>query len=921
MTHPTISLPTFEEDVFVPNHFQEDIFNFISNPTKGNLMVIAKAGTGKTQTILEAVKSIPTNKKVIILAFSKHIADELREKVPRNIEVRTTHSMGFEAIRDYNGERKTFGGNKNKIYKILDDVVRARNERFIAKKDKSELISKPLLEEFKTKMVHTVEQFRNALLIVNEENLNAIAYKFELTITSISTEAKLEIIEKVLEGDRADTINIDFTDMVYLSTSMMMPFRKFDYVFVDETQDIAESQLRMLLMLRNENGRIIAVGDEKQCIIEGTKVSTPSGYRRIEDIVNETHIQCGIGNGMTDFVLPQEVFKKEVFNEPVVRITTKTGKELTTTAEHTHFARYQDGYQRVKQNDQYLVYLMYREEFGYRIGFTKGHKARTNQEVADKVWFLDSVKTRREANYLEQFYSVKYGLPRWIFRSYLGDVSYEQEDIKKLFSSLDTESGAKELLKSKNMFIEYPHHVPKCSTLDRRRNFSITMCGDWRQEKDGKKNPTMHRYSISGSNSEDGEKLKALGLNIRQAKTPGTWRLESSSSKLSDIYDKLRKVQSVMDVNIIESARLGERALTLTPASHVFPGMGIYIEENGNIIEDEVIDVQHETYTGNVYDINVSRYHNYVANGIVTHNSIYAFRGADTDAMEKIRIATRAEQLPLNICYRCPRTHIKMANHFVPDMEPAPDASDGEMFVISGEMLYQHIQPGDLAICRNNAPLIRPALALLKRGVKVNIRGQNLRRSLIDLIKETKTNDVGKMCGMLIDYRESEVARLQSKGKNPLAVIDKVGVILEFAQDSVTVQELINYINILLNDTDAEITFSTIHGAKGLESENIFFINSFLIPSPYAVQDWELQGEDNIMYVALTRAKKKLFFVDIHDRGISPEIQEYIENRNDMIRHAINSVKLDSKYNKTDSTKVVFDEEYVTDLLSKKGQR
>ena len=920
MTHPTISLPTFEEDVFVPNHFQEDIFTFIADPTKGNLMVIAKAGTGKTQTILEAVKLIPANKKVIILAFSKHIADELREKVPRNIEVRTTHSMGFEAIRDFNGSRKTFGGNKNKIYKILDEVIRARNERFIKKNNKSELISKPLLDEFKTKMVHTVEQFRNTLMLVNEENLNAIAFKFELTITSISTEAKLEIIENVLEGDRADTINIDYTDMIYLSTSMMMPFRKFDYVFVDETQDIAESQLRMLLMLRNENGRIIAVGDEKQCVIEGTKISTSEGLKNVEDITTEDNVLCGMGNVSTIYAPVQEIFNKEVHDNSVIRIVTESGKELVTTPEHIHFARYQDGYQRAGQNDHFLVYLMYKEEFGYRIGFTKGHKARTNQEGADKVWFLDSVETRREANYLEQFYSVKYGLPRWIFRSYLGDVSYEQEDIQKLFSSLDTEFGAKKLLKSKNMFIDYPHHTPKCSTLDRRRNFSITICGDWRQEKDGNKNPTMHRYAISGSNLEDGEKLRALGLNVRQAKTPGTWRLESSSSKLGDIYEKLRKVQSVMDVNIIETARLGDRALTLTPASHILPGMGIFIEDDGKVIEDKVIKVDSERYTGRVYDINIDRYHNYVANGIVTHNSIYAFRGADTDAMKKIGLATSAEQLPLNICYRCPKTHIKMANQYVPDMEPAPDAIDGELFVISGEMLYQHIQPGDLAICRNNAPLIRPALALLKQGIKVNIRGQNLRKSLIDLIKETKTNDIGRMCNMIIEFREEEVERLQKKGKNPLSIIDKVGVILEFARDSVTVQELINYINILLNDTDAEITFSTVHGAKGLESENIFFINSFLIPSPYAVQEWELQGEENIMYVALTRAKKKLYFVDVHDNGISPEVQDHIEYRNNMIRHAIKSVEIDSGNDNANATNVVFDEDYVTDLLSKKAQ-
>ena len=546
---------------FIPNHCQENIFDFIMNESKGNLMVSAKAGTGKTITIVEAVKLIPEHKSVIILAFSKHIADELRDKVPKNVEVRTTHSMGFEAIRDFNGGRRTFSGNQSKMYKIIRKVIDDRNHKYALEKNKHKIISNGLFNEIKSKLVHTIDHFRNSLMPVTEENLNLISFKFELSIP-ISAETELEIIEKALEADRADTINIDYTDMIYLSTSMMMPFRKFDYIFVDETQDIAESQLRMLLMLRNKNGRIIAVGDEKQ--------------------------------------------------------------------------------------------------------------------------------------------------------------------------------------------------------------------------------------------------------------------------------------------------------------------------------------------------------------------AIYAFRGADTDAMEKIKLATKADELPLNICYRCPKSHIIMANQFVPDMEPAPDAIDGEIFVISGEVLYQYIQPGDLAICRNNAPLVRPALTLLRQGVKVNIRGQNLKKSLIDLIKETGSDNIPTMRSMLIEYRETEVEKLRKKGKNPLSIIDKVGVILEFAKESENVRELINYIDILLNDTDAEITFSTVHGAKGLESENIFFINSFLIPSPYAKQDWELQGEDNIMYVALTRAMKKLYFVDIHDRDITPGIADYIESRNMTIRHALTSVQSESK--EDDDTIPIenpFDKDYLEELLKK----
>ena len=876
--------------IFIPNRFQKDIFNFISDDTKGNLIVEALAGTGKTLTIIKALDLIPRNKKVLLLAYNHHIMMDLRTKAPKWVDVRTTHSVGLETIKNFNETEETNHSDnvKYKMNNILKDVIADRNRKYQIANNASEVIDKQLFKKLQFRLESVINHFRNALLVVNEKELNYVTQKYDLYMPCLPAQTVLELISESLKRDMEDTVNVDFTDMLYLPTAMFMQFNKYDFILVDETQDINESQLRMILMLREpKNGRIIAIGDRKQCVIEGTNISTNKGRKKVEQITKEDSIQCGIGNVVTDFVNPQDIFVKEVINKSMIKIITKKGNELITTPEHIHFARYQEGYKNNSVGKNFIVYLMYKEDLGYRVGFTKSHKARVNQENADKVWFLDSVETLREANYLEQLYSVKYGLPRWIFRTNLDNVSYTQNDIKNLFSSLNTESGAKRLLKFKNMYIEYPHHIPKCSTIKRRRNFSITMCGDWIQEKNGRKNPTMHRYSISGSSHEDGELLKSIGLNVRQAKTPGSWRVESSSSKLSNVYEILKQVQSVMDVNVIETARLGSRALTLTPASHVLTGMGIYIESDGKIIEDIVIDVRHEKYSGKVYDINVNRYHNYIANGIVTHNSLYGFRGADNRAMDKVKKATDADQLPLNICYRCPKLHIQLANEFVPEMESAPNAIDGEVYKISGDRMNEIIRPGDIAICRNNAPLIRPALALLKQGIKINIRGQNLKKYLIELIEKTKTNDVKEMVRMLKEYRDAEVKKLKDKNINPLTVIDKVRVIIEFSKDAHNVKEIINYINVLFNDKDAQITFSTVHGAKGTESGNIFFINSFLIPSSYALQEWEIQGEKNIMYVALTRSKNKLYFVDIHSWEPSETTMKRIDHRNIKLKEAI----------------------------------
>jgi DNA helicase-2/ATP-dependent DNA helicase PcrA len=59
----------------------------------------------------------------------------------------------------------------------------------------------------------------------------------------------------------------------------------------------------------------------------------------------------------------------------------------------------------------------------------------------------------------------------------------------------------------------------------------------------------------------------------------------------------------------------------------------------------------------------------------------------------------------------------------------------------------------------------------------------------------------------------------------------------------------------------AGICFSTIHKAKGLEADTVHIICPELMPSKMAKKDWQYVQEDNLIYVAYTRAKKTLNFV------------------------------------------------------------
>ncbi|MDP2650419.1 MAG: 3'-5' exonuclease, partial [bacterium] len=96
---------------------------------------------------------------------------------------------------------------------------------------------------------------------------------------------------------------------------------------------------------------------------------------------------------------------------------------------------------------------------------------------------------------------------------------------------------------------------------------------------------------------------------------------------------------AIPECEVVEVARLGKVndgrgtknacSLPFLPASSVREGMALCDAEGmWNVVEKiECMPNSHST----VYDLNIERSHNFIANGIVTHNSIYSWRGANLE--------------------------------------------------------------------------------------------------------------------------------------------------------------------------------------------------------------------------------------------------------------------------------------------------
>lgn len=255
------------------------------------------------------------------------------------------------------------------------------------------------------------------------------------------------------------------------------------------------------------------------------------------------------------------------------------------------------------------------------------------------------------------------------------------------------------------------------------------------------------------------------------------------------------------------------------------------------------------------------------------NQAIYGFRGADADAMDKVIAALNATVLPLSLCYRNSQAVVRFVNEELPQIkhECLPDATEGEVLTIATQDLQACVKPGDMVICRTNAPLVKPAFDLIRRGIKAVIMGRSIGEELVNLInrvtKRINTDNLEVILSELGQYQSQECDRLLRQGKEAQAqaLEDKVDTIFALADGCKLLSELVDKAESIFSDDAKGVVFSSAHRAKGLEADSVFILKYELMPHPMSLKSgkaWQLKQETNCKFVALTRAKLKLYFVE-----------------------------------------------------------
>lgn len=267
------------------------------------------------------------------------------------------------------------------------------------------------------------------------------------------------------------------------------------------------------------------------------------------------------------------------------------------------------------------------------------------------------------------------------------------------------------------------------------------------------------------------------------------------------------------------------------------------------------------------------------------HQALYAFTGADSAALDLIQEEFQAVRLPLSISYRCPQAVVAEARKHVSHIEAAPNAP-------MGEVRHESLSKMDLAtrflgertsaiICRYNKPLVSLSLSLLGAGVPCRIEGRDIGKNLTTLMQrvcggvEEDSMTYAETVSCLEEWLRVEVAQAQekedaSREKVAQDKFDCLALLLNKMLFSHGVETRGGWVravckqieDMFADDVKGLLVLSSIHKAKGREWDTVFWLQVPPRPTKAPLKDWEIETEVCCNYVAPTRAKNTLIFLE-----------------------------------------------------------
>jgi len=698
------------KNVLKTNDFQKIAIKHKSGP----LLVVAGAGTGKTRVITERIKNLIEHEnalpeEILALTFTEKAANEMLERIgdvmPLGYEepwVYTFHSFADRVLR---AEGLEIGLDPSyKIISTPDQWLLVRKNLF-----KFELkYFRPLGNP--TKFIAAILKFISR---IQDENTSVETFSKYVQELEDKDEEKIRWLELAKFYQKYQELKIanskmDFGDLIMWTIKLFKERpallkkyqNQFKHILVDEFQDTNHAQYELVKLLypngsakteidgneilgrtpkilQEDIRSLLVVGDDSQCLPPSARVSIPSGFKEIKNIKMGDAVLTAVGKGHTSISKVSKVFMRKR-SAKFITFRTEDNKEITITNNHKVFCFLPGHY---KSKDYHFVYLMNQESLGWRVGVTNNLPARLRLEHhADRIFALGSFKTDQEARFYESYISAKYGLPTVPF-SVRPNQAISGEWLVKLFKDLDTRSNAQTLANDFDLELDSPVFIVDGVTrgASKRVKINLLMCQRNYRSKTHKEgfvgNPNVtHHIHLETSNEEILGILEKNGFSLHNAKKGKRFRF--STQDLSEAWKVAEKLRAITGGFIDKKFKVGRYnhqhlPARIVPASHVFPGMYLPVLVDKHIEYKMVVLREEKTKESETYDLEIERTHNFIADGIVVHNSIYKFRGAAvSNILEFMKDYPSAQMVTLLKNYRSTQRILDPAYKLIKNNNP-----------------------------------------------------------------------------------------------------------------------------------------------------------------------------------------------------------------------------------------------------------
>lgn len=670
---------------------------------EGPVMLVAGPGTGKTQTLALRIANIIRKTDT---PASSILALTYTESGARAMKSRLTDMIGSEA---YYANISTFHAFCQGVIKDNPDVftINPASEP-LSDLEKLKLI-RGLIDNSNLTVLrptgapyHYASAILGAISDLKREGVDPkefeellIAEDLFLRSDDVSELKKTEIAKRQRNLAKNKELNLlfrkyqsflksegsfDFEDMI---ASVVDAFKvneellfscqeKYLYILVDEYQDTNSAQNELMLLLAKywgEQANVFVTGDPDQCLPGDTLIATEDGEVPIKNIKIGDKVLSAVGKGYTSYVPVTNTFKNKRLAK-MITLTLETGQVITSTHNHKMFCYIPPR----EQTNYWYVYLMFKKGLGWRIGTTIGLSHRLKLEAdADKIVGIKKCDSEAEARYFELVYSLKYQIPTVVFK--FRNTMISGEWLTRLYKEFDTIANAKKLANDLGINLDEPHYQ-RDGTIFGKGRTKINLYMNSRSyrtkyDKDGLlKSPSIeHELDIQTKNPEVLRILEEKGFKLRNQNIGKGFRLVSHD--LSYLYKIGKKLEGELDGILDIKSSLGTNAIQHKPtrimqAGNVLEGNYLPVRVGNHIEYSKVISKTEKFETITTYDLEVYPSHNFIAGGVVVHNSIMRFQGASIEnQLSFVKAYPNAVVITLKQNYRSTQNILDLADSLI----------------------------------------------------------------------------------------------------------------------------------------------------------------------------------------------------------------------------------------------------------------